>query len=93
MTYNFGKFDLTLSQLSDMRDALYEKILKGLAEQNTEIRAIPAYLRCPSRGISGKAAVLDVGGTNIRAAFIRLDGTSAEMPVSDPEGSQMVIGY
>ncbi len=89
MNYDLIRFNLTLSQLSDIRDALYEKILNGLAEQNTEIRAIPAYLRCPSVDISGKAAVLDLGGTNIRAAFIRLDGRFAEIlvsPISDTEG-------
>jgi hexokinase len=89
MNDDLSKFDLTLSQLSDIRDVLYEKILNGLAEQNTEIKAIPAYLRSPSVDISGKAAVLDLGGTNIRAAFIRLDGISAEMsvsPISDTEG-------
>jgi len=86
MRANLHTLHLTLEQLAEVRDTLHRKILQGLAAHNREIKALPAYLHRPSRALAGDAVALDVGGTNIRAAQVRLQGGAAEVhgaPVSD----------
>lgn len=79
MLANLQTLHLTLEQLADVRDSLHQKILEGLAAHKREIKALPAYLHRPSSTLSGDAVVLDVGGTNIRAAWIQLQGGAAEL--------------
>jgi hexokinase len=77
---------LTAAQSAGIRDALCARILEGLARPDGEIRALPAYLRRPSRDLAGEVVVLDAGGTNLRAARIRLDSNGARVvggPVTD----------
>jgi len=91
MEVDLQKLNLTLEQLLDIRNTLYQKILEGLAVHGQEIKALPAYLRRPSNTLPGDAVVLDVGGTNIRAARLRCQGSNAELltnPVADRETMQ-----
>src|SRR5262249_966617 len=86
MRANLRTLHLTLAQLSEVRDTLRHKILQGLAAHSREIKTLPAYLHRPSRALAGDAVALDVGGTNIRAAQVRLQRGAAEVhgtPVSD----------
>jgi hexokinase len=91
MVVDLQKLNLTLEQLLDIRNTLYQKILQGLAVHGQEIKALPAYLRRPSNTLPGEAVVLDVGGTNIRAARLWCQGSNAALltnPVADRETMQ-----
>jgi hexokinase len=76
---DLAPFRLTRARLADVRDTLAERIREGLGRWDTEIKALPAYVRRPSRALSGDALVLDAGGTNLRAARVRLGPLGAEM--------------
>ena len=79
MRVNLHTLHLTLEQLAEVRDTLHRNILQGLGAHNQEIKALPAYLHRPSRTLAGDAVALDVGGTNIRAAQVRLQAEVAEV--------------
>jgi len=77
------------SALAAVRDALAERIKVGLSSEGQEIKALPAYLTQPDPGVSGRAIVVDTGGTNMRAALVELrpgatpivsDAASGEVP-------------
>jgi hypothetical protein len=70
---------LDLDQLTDIRDALRGRVLDGLAVAGKEIKALPAFCRRPAPGLSGTGAVVDVGGTNMRAGLVRVAGRAAEL--------------
>ena len=72
-----ASFTLSQEQLEETATILSERIKQGLVRDGQEIKAIPAYLAPPPQGISGTVLVVDTGGTNIRAAIIKLnpDGT------------------
>jgi hexokinase len=79
MATDLQTLNLTLEQLSDIRNTLHQRILNGLAAHDQEIKVLPAYIRRPSSILSGDAVVLDVGGTNIRAAWVKLHGEVADL--------------
>ena len=54
-------------------------IAAGLCKPGQEVRALPAYLRRPAAGLSGRAVALDVGGTHMRAAEVELAAGSARL--------------
>ncbi|MBQ7502273.1 hypothetical protein IJT93_06105 [bacterium] len=70
-------FRLTSEQLQDISQAMCRKIKEGLDEDGGEIKAIPAYLQQPAQGLKGRVLIVDIGGTNVRAAIVELfpDGT------------------
>ncbi|HXE17702.1 MAG TPA: hypothetical protein VN632_10765 [Stellaceae bacterium] len=70
---------LSTAQLAALRDAMAASIRDGLAKPDQEIRCLPAYLRRPAAALSGRAVVLDVGGTHMRAAEVELDGGTARL--------------
>jgi hexokinase len=70
---------LTTAQLEAVRDRMGAAILDGLRRPDQQIRALPAYLRRPATGLSGRAAVLDVGGTHMRAGEVALNGGKARL--------------
>lgn len=74
---------LTPVQLDDIRASLKAKILRGLAKDGEEIKALPAFLPPPSPMLQGRSLVLDTGGTNMRAAVIEIDGRGSKI-VSGP---------
>lgn len=80
---------LDLTQLADVAETLEHRIREGLAADGRSIKALPAHL-APPRGADGRALVVDAGGTNLRAAVVRVHGTegtveagpaTAELPV------------
>ena len=84
MEYNPGlldKFRLNIDQLNEIADTLCQRIKTGLTQDGQEIRAIPAYLAPPPEGLHGQALIVDIGGTNIRAAIVELD----------PDGSHKIL--
>lgn len=58
--------------LGEVRARLGERIAEGLAAEEREIRALPAWFSPPDPGLSGTAVVVDTGGTNMRAALVEL---------------------
>lgn len=68
-------FALTLDQLAEQRDLLSQRIHKGLDAPGGQIKALFAYAEAPEPGLSGDALVVDTGGTNARAAWVRLGET------------------
>jgi hexokinase len=74
MALDLAPFTLDDRRLDDMRRGLRERIAEGLASDGRAIACIPAWFPPPPEGLSGRAIVLDTGGTNMRAALITLDG-------------------
>lgn len=75
-------FELKTKQLKEIALSLQAKVEKGLSEANTEIQCIPTFINPNTEIKEGKALVLDLGGTNYRAALIEfVDGK----PVIHPE--------
>lgn len=70
---------LSPEALEDITQTFAERIREGLTADGQEIRALPAYLPPPETGLAGRALVLDVGGTNLRAAVVRLGPAGAEV--------------
>lgn len=63
---------LDTEALLDVRAALSARIAEGLAREGAEIRALLAYVPPPPAGLTGRALVIDMGGTNVRAAVVEL---------------------
>ncbi len=64
--------DLSLDQLNEIRAALRQRINEGLTRDGQQVACLPAYLSQPQAGLSGEALVVDAGGTNVRAAWVRI---------------------
>lgn len=64
-------FYLSNQQLKEIARALHDKTLVGLRKDNAEIQCIPTYVSPSASHVEGKALVLDLGGTNYRAAVVR----------------------
>lgn len=63
-------FKLKTKHLKEIALSLQTKVEKGLSEHGAEIQCIPTYI-IPNVDINtGKALVLDLGGTNYRAALV-----------------------
>ncbi|MDR2848092.1 MAG: hexokinase [Bacteroidales bacterium] len=80
MANNISK--LGTPQLKDIALSLKTKVEKGLSVENSEIQCIPTFISPKTTGISGKAVVLDLGGTNYRVAKIDFANKN---PVIHPE--------
>lgn len=75
---------LSSSQLGEVRDALASAIRLGLREDDTAVRALPAHLPPPPDDLAGDALVVDTGGTNMRAAVVRLAAGRAPEVLQGP---------
>jgi hexokinase len=65
-------FMLTNAQLLDVAHALAAKIYDGLRKDDQEIRCLPSFIQTHRVPKSGRALVVDFGGTNIRAALVAI---------------------
>ena len=63
-------FKLEQEQLKEIALPLQKKVEEGLAKDNAEIQCLPTFITPRSKGINGKALVLDLGGTNYRVATV-----------------------
>lgn len=77
-------FRLSREQLEDVRAALAERIREGLAADQQEIAALPSYYRAPDRSRTGRALVIDTGGTNMRAAVVAVEEGGRTQLVKGP---------
>ncbi len=75
-------FNLSAEQLKEIARALQAKVEYGLQKENTEIQCIPTFIHPKTTRVKGKALVLDLGGTNYRAAIVEL---SEKGPVLHPK--------
>jgi hexokinase len=63
-------FDLGTTELKEIALSLKTEVEKGLEKDNQEVQCLPTYIN-PNKSIEqGKALVLDLGGTNYRAAIV-----------------------
>ncbi len=76
-------FELSREQLHDIVQSFQEKFEKGLKQENTEIQCIPTYITPNTTIENGKALVLDLGGTNYRAAVVEFRNGKPEIHPSD----------
>lgn len=63
-------FKLDCEQLKEIACSLRKKVEEGLAKDDQEIQCIPTFIIPKSGDITGKALVLDLGGTNYRVATV-----------------------
>jgi hexokinase len=84
-------FELSLDQLREIKELYQARILEGLRADDQEIAGYPTYLGLPDGQQSGRALVVDTGGTNMRAALVELvpsDGRVLSGPIAKrvPDG-------
>ncbi|MBK6685854.1 MAG: hypothetical protein IPG45_15385 [Deltaproteobacteria bacterium] len=77
--------------LGEVRDQLSGEIRRGYAADGQRVRALPAYLPVPDRSRSGRAVVVDIGGTNVRAALLALDGRGQALIVAGPVSRRLMV--
>lgn len=85
-----AEFLLTRNQLVDVALELGRRLQEGLAADGQEIACFPTYLGVGSANLSGEALVLDLGGTNLRAARVRVTAGQPEL-TAGPAGAQLPI--
>ncbi len=87
---NLDPLRLSTAQLASLRDAMAAAIFDGLRRPDREILALPAYLRRPATGITGRAVALDVGGTHMRAAEVEF-GNGAARLLGEPVENNLML--
>jgi len=68
-----SSFLLSRQQLLDVARELQRRTRKGLSSDGAEIQCLPTYLPVQRATPSGRAMVLDLGGSHLRAAVVRLE--------------------
>jgi len=63
---------LSPEYLEDIRESMARRIREGLKTDTGEIKALATYLPPPEIKSGGRAIVIDIGGTNIRAALVNI---------------------
>lgn len=84
----------SLQDLSEVRLALLGRLREGATNDDRQLAMIPAFLSPPRPGLSGEAIAIDAGGTNLRAARVRVHasgeveiiGTIHEAPLPGAKG-------
>lgn len=74
-----SNLDLSLTQLQEIAEHLTVRITEGLQADEKEIGCLPTYLELPNGRQHGDALVVDTGGTNTRAALVKLMPTGGEV--------------
>ncbi len=69
-----GHFDLTRDQLLEVASDLSLKIREGLRVDGRELKCLPTHLSLSDDPGDGSACVLDLGGSNVRAAIVESNG-------------------
>ena len=65
-------FQLPPIALERLREGFARQIRAGFAQDGLTVAALPAWLPLPAPGLRGRALVVDIGGTNVRAALVEL---------------------
>ena len=77
-------FKLSTAQLKEIAQDLQKKVENGLNNHKTEVQCIPTYIKPKTLGVEGQATVLDLGGTNYRAAVVTFKDGKAD--IYPPDG-------
>jgi hexokinase len=77
-------FSMAAGALGRQRDLFAQQIRAGLASDGQTVAAHPAWLPRPQAGLTGRALVVDIGGTNVRAALVELRGDGGLELVAGP---------
>ena len=74
------RLELADDELRRVAVALHGEIERGLeGKKHRDLATLPAFVGMPRRSTRGKAVCLDVGGTLVRAAAVRVDGSELEV--------------
>jgi hexokinase len=84
-------FKLTQKQLKEIALDLECKIENGLNKDDGEIKCIPTYIHPLTGGVEGKATVLDLGGTNYRAAVVSFANGKAEITPKNVDAKDLSV--
>jgi len=84
-------FKLKQKQLKEIALDLESKIENGLSEENGEIKCIPTYIHPLTGGVEGQATVLDLGGTNYRAAVVNFANGKAKISPKNPDAKDLSV--
>jgi len=76
-------FYLSTEQLKEIALELQAEVEKGLEKDNQEVQCIPTYINPNTAIDKGKALVLDLGGTNYRAAIVEFSKGKAVIHPQD----------
>ncbi len=84
MRTDLSSLKLELSDLEEIRSAMAERIREGLSSGEGEIAALPTFIFPPRPETEGKALVIDIGGTNLRAAIVEISPGGEVRLISPP---------
>lgn len=66
-------FKLTTEQLLNIASEFEKRVKEGLGAWNQQIRCMPTWISMEKTPKSGRAVVLDLGGTNLRAGIVSVE--------------------
>lgn len=84
-------FKLDSGKLKEIALDLECKIENGLTKDDGEIKCIPTYIHPLTGGVEGKATVLDLGGTNYRAAVVSFANGKAKITPKNVDAKDLSI--
>jgi hexokinase len=84
-------FKLKRKQLKEIALDLECKIENGLIKEDGEIKCIPTYIHPLTGGVEGQATVLDLGGTNYRAAVVSFANGKAKITPKNVEAKDLSV--
>lgn len=84
-------FKLNRKQLKGIALDLKCKIDEGLQKDGSEIKGIPTYIHPLTGGVEGTATVLDLGGTNYRAAVVKFADGKSEISPENPDSKDLSV--
>lgn len=76
-----SELELGLPQLRQIAGELAQRIEEGLRSDGQQIACLPAHLFLPDGFQTGRALVVDTGGTNTRAALVSLEPNDGRVEV------------
>ena len=79
--------------LEDIRKAMTGRIREGLKKEGGQIKALATYLPPPSIESGGRAMVIDIGGTNIRAAIISFSSEGKVLIEKGPAVTPLISNW
>ncbi|HEA68162.1 MAG TPA: hypothetical protein ENI07_15255 [Desulfobacterales bacterium] len=69
-----ASFEITKDDMKEMLANFHDEMKRGLADQASSLKMLPAFVDIATSKEKGKYIALDLGGTNFRVLQIELDG-------------------
>jgi len=76
---------LSTTQLSEIALDFEKKVGDGLANQHRQIKCLPTYISLRKQPKKGRAFVLDLGGSNLRAGVVDLENGKGDLILRSPK--------